>query len=529
MDIMPDQVFSKTLKGIDAARSGGGISPVLRKVLRLVDGAKTVAVLGAAATSSGVSEAEFGAALTELQKSGFVRPVERSSATSATNNVSAEAENQLLLTLDFTKKAHDHQQKAAAALVAKVTTATTAATGSSAPRGAASTASAPSPTTAAAAPATGEDHEALAREARAARLKLEAEIRQKLVIALQPRIEEELRNRLRPKLEEELRPKLIAALRPGLEAEIRTTLIKELTPRIELELKARFAKSLAAQKTAADEQAAKEVELVAPPAAVAAPAPAADSSSGRVLASMSVPVFSVDKTGVCTYMSPAWAQFSGYAADETVGKQLIDFFDVKNRRAITAMLVGVSNGTALRFEQQGALARKDGDTRWVELRTAPLYSSSGEVHGVCGAVSDAAEARRIMEQGEADGVRLLLLVDQIDTGVMLEDHEGNIQQVNPALCALLSVEAAPYSLEGLPVSELLEQVSQGFIGPEGFLRRVADMRSEGDDVKSESFILADGRVIEHDYLAVAVGEETVGRVWLFREARRSSARDARTS
>ena len=521
MDIMPDQVFSKTLKGIDAARSGGGISPLLRKVLRLVDGAKSVAVLGAAATSSGVSEADFGAALTELQKSGYVRPVERSSAATATSNVSAEAENQLLLTLDFTKKAHDHQQKAAAASVA------TAAAGSSVSRGAASAASAPS--SAAAAPADGQDHEALAREARAARLKLEAEIRQKLVIALQPRIEEELRNRLRPKLEEELRPKLIAALRPGLEAEIRTTLVKELTPRIELELKARFAKSMAAQKTAADEQAAKEVELVAAAPAVAAPVRAVDSGSDRVLASMSVPVFSVDKTGVCTYMSPAWAQFSGYAADETVGKQLIDFFDVKNRRAITAMLVGVSNGTALRFEQQGALARKDGEPRWVELRAAPLYSSSGEVHGVCGAVSDAAESRRIMEQGEADGVRLLLLVDQIDTGVMLEDHEGNIQQVNPALCALLSVEAAPYSLEGLPVSELLEQVSQGFIGPEGFLRRVADMRREGDDVKGESFILADGRVIEQDYLAVAVGEETVGRVWLFREVRRSSERDARAS
>ncbi len=50
------------------------------------------------------------------------------------------------------------------------------------------------------------------------------------------------------------------------------------------------------------------------------------------------------------------------------------------------------------------------------------------------------------------------------------------------------------------------------------------MRSAGDDVKGESFILADGRVIEQDYLAVTVGEEAVGRVWLFREVRRPSAR-----
>jgi len=510
MDIKPEQVLSKTLKGIDATRSGGGISSKLQSVLKLVDGAKNVSELAVTATSAGISGADFGVALTELRGSGLVRVVERSSAASAPVSASAEAESQLLLTLDFTKRTHDHQQKAAAAIVA-----------------AALPAAAVGPKVAApAVAATPVDHEERAREARAARLKLEADIRQKLQIALQPGIEEELRKRLRPKLEEELRPKLIAALRPGLEAEVRTALVKELAPRVELELKARFAKTLAEQK-AADVLAAKEGAIAAPASVVSAAA--ANGGFERVLASMNMPVFSVDKTGVCTYMSPAWVQFSGHTTDETVGKQLADFFADANRRAITAMLVGICTGTALRFEQQGALARKGGDPLWVEISAAPLYSSNGEPHGVCGAIRDAGETRRIIEQAEADGVRLLLLVDQIDTGVLLENREGNIQQVNPAFCALLSVDAAPYSLEGLPVSELLEQVSQGFIGPEGFLRRVADMRGTGDDVKGESFIVADGRVIEQDYLAVTVGEETVGRVWLFREVRRNTAREPRAS
>jgi PAS domain S-box-containing protein len=508
MTIKPEQVLSKTLKGIDAARGSGGISSKLQAVLKLVDGAKTVAELLASAKSARQTESEVQSALSELHGSALVRVVERVSANATQDSASAEAENQLLLTLDFTKQARDHQQKAAAAVTQ------------------AAAVVAPTAVPAAAAPADQADHEALAREARAARLRMEAEIRQKLVIALQPRVEEELRKRLRPKLEEELRPKLIAALRPGLEAEVRTALINELTPRVELELKARFAKSLAQQK-AADEQAASEVTSPAPAAAAAAVV--VESGFERVLASMNMPVFSVDKTGVCTYMSPAWAQFSGHTADETIGKHLTDFFSEGNRRAIAAMLVGVSNGTALRFEQQGALARKSGDPLWVEISAAPLYSSSGEPNGVCGAIRDAAEGKRVAEQAEADGVRLLLLVDQIDTGVLLEDRDGNIQQVNPAFCALLSVSNAPYSLEGLPVSELLEQVSEGFIGPEGFLRRIADMRSAGDDVKGESFILADGRVIEQDYLAVTVGEDIVGRVWLYREVRRPPNRESRAS
>ena len=71
---------------------------------------------------------------------------------------------------------------------------------------------------------------------------------------------------------------------------------------------------------------------------------------------------------------------------------------------------------------------------------------------------------------------LLLSVDQIDTGVMLEDADGVIQQVNAALCQLFKLEAAPFSLEGTPVSELFELVSTRVIGSDGYLKRMAGVR-----------------------------------------------------
>ena len=340
--------------------------------------------------------------------------------------------------------------------------------------------------------------------------------------SLQPRIEEDLRNRLRPKLEEELRPKLVAALRPGLEAAVRTALINELTPRIELELKARLAKNLVAQKAAeAPESKAEPAPL---PVRGTASAAVAESDGERILESISTPAFSVDKTGVCTYMSAAWTQFSGYGTDEVMDKPLADFFSATNRRAITAMLTGIANGTAMRFEQQAQLMRKEGDFVWAEINAAPLYSFSGDLIGACGTLRNAGELRRITEHAEADGVKLLLLVDQLEAAALLEDQEGNIQQVNPVFCALFSLEAASYSLEGLPVSEILEQVSQRFKDPEAYLRHVADMRGADDDVKGEAFALADDRIIEQDYLAVTAGDKIAGRIWLFREVRGHAAR-----
>ena len=507
MEFELKQVLTKTPQGINATRSGAGLSPKSHAVLKSFDGAKSVAELKKACVGAALSAAEFDVALKDLQKFEYLRVLDAAAEAKAKADAAAEAK--LLMTLDFTA------EPAAPAAGKPVANAVTPA------KPAAVQPPAPAPP-----PPSADDR---AREEKAARLKREAEAHQKLVVALQPKVEEELRTRLRPKLEEELRPKLIAALRPGIEAEVRTRLINELTPRIEVELKARFAKSLAAQK-AADQQAAKEEAALVPEVSAVAPAAAApaaaDGAFERVLASLNMPVFSVDLAGVCTYMSPAWAQFSGFTAAEIVGKPLADFFADGDRRAVSAFLGGIADGTALRFEQQGALMRQGGEPLWVELSAAPLYSASGSPMGVCGALRDAVETRRLAGQAEADGVRLLLLVDQINTGVILEDGEGHIQQANSALCALLSLDLAPYSLEGMPVAELLQRASQGFIGPEGFLHRTAEIRAAGEDSKDETFVMADGRVLSQDYLAVTVGDDTVGRLWLFREVSRSQSRAA---
>jgi PAS domain S-box-containing protein len=258
-------------------------------------------------------------------------------------------------------------------------------------------------------------------------------------------------------------------------------------------------------------------------ALAALPAPA-EGVLERLLASLSAPLFGVDKNGICSYLSPAWEQFSGFSASDALGKPLADCFADADRRAVSALLVGIGNGTALRFEQQGALRRKEGDPLWVEISVAPLTAPDGALIGACGVIREAAELRRARDQAEADGVRLLLLVDEIDTAVILEDAEGNIQQANAALCTLFSLDAAPYSLEGMPVNELLESAARRFIGPEGFLRRVSELRAAKQDAKGESFVMGDGRVVEQDYLEVTVGEVVVGHLWLFRDMLRAPAR-----
>lgn len=490
MDIKTDHVLSKTAKGIDAARSGAGLWEQATALLKLVDGRKSVSVLNTVVTAAGMSASDFQLALRQLQQGGYVQNLERPAEVQS-SVMDVEVEKQMLVTLDFTSEFVEQKQKALGISGGPAIKKDPAVAEEAAKRQA----------------------EERARQAKAARMKLEADIRQKLAAVLRPQIEEELRSKLRTKLEEELRPQLIAALRPGLEAEVRTQLQQELTPRVELELKTRMARSLATQ-----------MQNTIPPAPKAEAAPKNEDNAGnrkfeRVLASLSEPVFSIDKNLKCMYLSAAWASLAGLPAD-AVGRKFAEFFEEGDRRGVEKMLNGVCEGTGLRFDYQARLTRKDAPPLWVELKTAPLYSPEGQVEGVCGTLHDATDARRVAEDMELSGVRLLLLIDQIDTGVLLEDHDGNIQQVNPAFCALLSVDAAPYSLAGLPTRDLLGQIAGVFIDREGFERRMAEIQQAGADVKSEMIMLADGRVVEQDYLEVSVDGGNGGHIWLFREIRR---------
>ena len=248
------------------------------------------------------------------------------------------------------------------------------------------------------------------------------------------------------------------------------------------------------------------------PSLAAAVPSAGPSPLERALGSLGAPVFQTDPAGICQYVSLAWQKLTDYTAAETVDQPLTAFFEPASQRALSGLLSGVADGSALRSEQQLLLKRKEGESLWVEVSASPLLDAGGAASGVCGLLRDVSELRRMSDQAEADGVRLLLLVDQIDTGVMLEDADGVIQQVNAALCQLFKLEAAPFSLEGTPVSELFELVSTRVIGSDGYLKRMAEMREAAQEVKGDSVVMLDGRVIEQDFLAVTVGDRKSTRL-----------------
>jgi len=486
-----DLILAKTAKGLAAAKSNSGLSARAAAVLDAIDGRRDLESLRH--RSGNISTQDVADAVHELLTSGYVQVIGEPGALS--DEPSAHEDAALLLSLDFSAlRTQKLNRTFEAATVNEILIAE-------------------------------DERRALAVEqsgaasdpARAAYAKLEAEMRGTLVKELRPRVEEALRVKLRPKIAEELRRAFAVALRPRLEAAVRAQLEAELKPRIELELRARFARQIADMRTQlrnGSHDATTVPPLLAQPVA---PAPT-DDAAARLFACLSEVVFTTDATGVLTRVNAAWDQLSRHREADSTGKALSSFFVEEDRRGLDAFLRRVAEGTAISFSHEAQLERADGGTVWIELRAAPLALASGEPAGVCGVVRETTEARRAAAELQDVGLELLLLVDESEAGVLIEDAEGTIKQVNPAFCALFGVQAAPFSLEGSTSAELIQQIGAAFADVDELLTGMARFRATAEDVDGHEVALSRGGVARLSYRAVAEDGSPRGHLWIFRAA-----------
>jgi PAS domain S-box-containing protein len=483
-----DSVLAKTAKGLAAAPGAASISARAAALLSAIDGRRDIKTLRR--KSSSLSARDLDDAVEELLRSGYVQVL------GAPSTMSEQAPTQenpaLLLSLDFTALRTQALKKAAEIKQGRHAEEERRATGTAINPGASD-------------------------QAREAQAKLEAEIRDMLVKALRPRVEEALRVKLaaalRPKIEDELRRTLAAALRPRIEAAVRAQLEVALKPMIELELRGHVGPQTVHVEAQPKGRAPDPAIASALPSKPSAPNGA---DAARLFECLSEAVFATDALGVLTRVNAAWAQVSGHAEGESTGKALAEFFAEGDRHGVQAFLSRVVQGTAIRLVHEGQLERGDGEKVWVELRAAPLALGSGETAGVCGLLRETAETRRAAAELEDASLQLLLLVDESAAGVLIEDAEGTIRQVNPAFCSLFGVQAAPFSLEGGAAAELIQEIGPAFADVDELLTLMARIRAAAEDVDGCDIVLCRGDLARLSYRAVAEDGPPRGHLWIFR-------------
>ena len=150
------------------------------------------------------------------------------------------------------------------------------------------------------------------------------------------------------------------------------------------------------------------------------------------------------------------------------------------------------------------------------------------------AARDAAEARIVaLEQqlattashAQRHQTQLTALVQNLRAGLVLVDEQGQIQFVNQYFWELFGLPPVAGPAEGgPPIPYSAVYIDDAFQDPAAFTVRARALNAAGQTALHEEFILADGRVVELDYLVL--DSVRAGRLICYRDVTERHHRDA---
>lgn len=113
--------------------------------------------------------------------------------------------------------------------------------------------------------------------------------------------------------------------------------------------------------------------------------------------------------------------------------------------------------------------------------------------------------------------RLVAAVDSLHAGILVEDDTRHIHFVNEVFCSTFGIPARPSDLIGSDCSGAAAQTMHLFADPEGFRDRIDELLSGRVASRDERVEMADGRILERDYVPIFVGATYRGHVWSYRD------------
>jgi PAS domain S-box-containing protein len=121
--------------------------------------------------------------------------------------------------------------------------------------------------------------------------------------------------------------------------------------------------------------------------------------------------------------------------------------------------------------------------------------------------------------------RFRALVANLGFGVMVEDERRRVSLANRAFCAIFELPVGPEELLGADCEAAARELAPLLSDPDGFVARIEQVLANGAGVAGDRVAMRDGRVLERDYVPIAVDAVGRGHLWVYRDVTRS-LRDA---
>jgi len=207
----------------------------------------------------------------------------------------------------------------------------------------------------------------------------------------------------------------------------------------------------------------------------------------------------------------------GYGSEELDNKLVKDISVPDAGDTTRTMMKEMNQGRLDKFAVVKKYRRKDGSFLLAKTSVSAVRNSSGEVEYQVALIEDISKEMEAEEQLRASENRLATLISNLQTGVLLEDENRKIALTNQMFCSLFKIPASPQDLIGADCSDAAERNKVHFKDEKGFVTRIETILKERKLVLSDELEMADGRILERDYIPIFNNGKYKGHLWTYQD------------
>ncbi len=204
--------------------------------------------------------------------------------------------------------------------------------------------------------------------------------------------------------------------------------------------------------------------------------------------------------GRLKFINQSWTKILGYSESESINQYFQKFITVKYKNIkdnsyIKTLNIFHKNGELLTFE---AHFTKQEDQSLIGIL---IYNQANK-----------------QEQLETINSRLISLIKNLQSGILLEDENGLIILANQEFCQIFNLEIPPESLINRNCQAQTTPIMKNLVvDSENFIERIEEIIAEKKMIIKEEIFLQNKQILERDYIPIFVEEKYCGNLWLYRD------------
>ncbi len=190
-------------------------------------------------------------------------------------------------------------------------------------------------------------------------------------------------------------------------------------------------------------------------------------------------IWTMDKGGRLTYVSPSVSRLSGYSVDEAMAMPIREAFAPESAAKVKKSVrelpqAGSSTEQRRDITTELELKRKDGSTTWTETSMSPVLGPDGAGVGWIGMTRDITERRRAAQQQLDSEKKYRLLAENIWDVIWVTDLNLKPKYISPSMERLLGYtveESMASGLEKMVTRESAREATERMAKATSFLRK----------------------------------------------------------